>query len=101
MLAVHDGRLEGDIAVDLVSPSAPARAAPARKELEVGPRTAALDDGVLLLRLVRVVLHRRVEPAGLTAELDRRPAAGAEQQVLGLGSQVLPHAEVRLYPGQD
>src|SRR4051794_33471104 len=92
---VQCGGPEGGIAWHLIPPGIPARSPPAREQLEAGTGAAALDDGVLLLRLVGVLLHGRVQPGALAAAADGCPAARAEEQVLGLRAQVLAHAVAR------
>src|SRR4051794_12677915 len=61
-LSSQPRRLKLDIAIDLPAPGVPAGPAPSGKQLQVRARAAALDDGVLLLRLVAVLLQRRVQP---------------------------------------
>src|SRR5215510_3393813 len=77
------GRLVG--VIRLVAPAGPGGAGAARKQLEIGPGAACLDDGVLLVGLARVLALARGEKIHLPAAGRKRariPALDANQDQL-------------------
>src|SRR4030081_166915 len=70
----------------LIAPGRPALARAAREQLEIGPRTARLDDPVLLVRLARMLALARRQQVHLPPPRRQRArvlAAYAEQDELG------------------
>lgn len=81
------------LVVRLVSPIRPARPCAAGEQLEVGAARAAFDNGVLLVRLARVLAFARLDHVHLPPSRRQRPrvlAARAEQKDFGDVAEIEP-----------